>query len=88
MTPPSEKQIEARQKVTDALYELMRVATEITSDEMISDWALIVHTSSMTDVEVSDYYTLSMSGNCPPHIMEGLFMAGAKFAWETEDEEG
>jgi hypothetical protein len=84
---PSEKEIEARQKVTEALYELMRATTEMQPDELISDWALVVQTSSMTDVTVADYYTISMSANSPPHLMEGLYRAGIKFIWESDDEE-
>lgn len=87
MRTPSDKEIEARQRVTEALYELMRATTDMQPDELISDWALVAQSSSMTDVAVADYYTISMSANSPPHMMEGLYRAGIKFVWENSDEE-
>jgi len=69
---------EARERLTSAIQDYIKVVKAIRDDELLSTWVIVAHVTAIEEQNDSDAYVLIGSQrHLPSHIKMGLLQAGA-----------
>lgn len=67
---------EADERLRKAIIEHARAYGFLEDDELVNEYALVVHLQSVVDDGSSRYLTLFHTGSIPDHVALGLFEMG------------
>lgn len=69
---------EARQRLHAAINDYLVASENIRANELLSDWAMVVHMTPIENNGISTYGVIMSSHTSPAHLAWGLFHEGMR----------